>query len=414
MAQIKSSPKRFDAIIIGAGPAGAQCARDLGKRGRKVLLMERSQRIGDPNFSSGGTPKETMKDFDLPLRVTQGAWSRFSMQANTYGHIWDYRKTKGYVFDFRELKKFLVSDAIKYGARVMVGTSAEAPIVERGVVRGVKYGGVYGKGEARADVIVDASGPKGVLATKLKLRKSSPCAPGIAIESIVEDTAVVRSLKKFKNTLSFYLGSEYVPHGYGWIFPFGKDAFKVGCCVSRAADRGIVKRDYSDMMAVFKKFLGKFPEFQNLQITELHGEDVFVTGGMERDYGDGFLVIGDAAFQVNPVGGEGIRHGLHSGRMAAEVIDKAIQWNDFSKKTLMEYDRDWHAYVGTKWKIGFKMGETIYGNLGDGPWRKIMDFLSALSPEELFDIAFHYEYSKTVKFGRLAKFAKMIEGIKLG
>ena len=146
----------------------------------------------------------------------------------------------------------------------------------------------------------------------------------------------------------------------------------------------------------------------------MHGEDVFVTGGIERDYGDGFLVIGDAAFQVNPVGGEGIRHGLHSGRMAAEVIDKAIRRNDFSKKTLMEYDRDWHAYVGTKWKIGFKMGETIYGNLGDGSWRKIMDFLSALSPEELFDIAFHYEYSKTVKFGRLAKFVEMIEGIKLG
>ena len=74
----------------------------------------------------------------------------------------------------------------------------------------VKYGGVYGKGEARADVVVDASGPTGILATKLKLRKSSPCAPGIAIESIVEDKAVVRSLKKFKNTLSFYLGSEYV------------------------------------------------------------------------------------------------------------------------------------------------------------------------------------------------------------
>ena len=75
--------------------------------------------------------------------------------------------------------------------------------------------------------------------------------------------------------------------------------------VYKPAEHGITKPDYSDMMAVFKKFLGKFPEFNDLQITELHGGDIFVTGGMERDYDNGFLAIGDAAFQINPLGGEG-------------------------------------------------------------------------------------------------------------
>ena len=74
------------------------------------------------------------------------------MQANGHSHIWDYKKTRGYVFDFKELKKFLARDAVAHGARVMVGTFAEAPIVLNGFVCGVKYNGIYGKGEVRADV----------------------------------------------------------------------------------------------------------------------------------------------------------------------------------------------------------------------------------------------------------------------
>jgi len=406
--------EKFDAIVVGAGPAGAECARELSTMGRKVLLMERSQRIGEPNFSTAGTPKETIKDFDLPLSVTRSIWSKILMQANDHSHLWNFKKTRGYVFDFKELKKFLVRDAIEHGARVMVGTFAEVPIVEKGFVRGVTYSGIYGKGEARADVVVDASGPVGVLASKLKLRKPFPCAPAVGIESIIEDKKVVRSLKRFSGTIAFYLGDDYIPHGYGWIFSFGKNAFKVGCCVYRAADHGIVKRDYSDMMVAFQKFLGKFPEFKDLQITELHGGDIFVTGGMKQDYADGFLAIGDAAFQINPLGGEGIRHGLHSGRMAAAVVNKAIAHNDFSKKTLAEYDTDWRKYIGMKWDIDLKIAQKMYGGLNDGQWKEIIDLLASLSPREVFEIGFHYDYSKAIQLGSLTKLVKMLTGVTFG
>jgi digeranylgeranylglycerophospholipid reductase len=410
----KDIPKQFDVIVVGAGPAGTECARELSRRGRKVLLMERSQRIGEPNFSSAGTPKETIKEFDLPMNTIRGVWSKVLMQANDYRCLYDYKKTKGYVFDFKELKKFLARDAQDHGARIMVGTFAEAPIVEKGFVRGVKYGGIYGKGEVRAGVVVDASGPSGILATKLKLRRSFPSAPAVGIESIIEDKKIVRLLKKHRDILAFYLGKDYVSHGYGWIFPFGKDAFKVGCCVYRAADHGVTRSDYSDMMAVFQRFIERFPELRDLQITELHGGDIFVVGDMKRDYGDGFLAIGDAAFQINPLGGEGIRHGLRSGRMAAEVIDKAIRRNDFSETVLSEYDTDWRLYIGMKWKLDLKIAELMYGDLNDGQWKEATSFLSLLSPDDFFEIIFHYNYSRAIKFGRLMKLAKMLERVTLG
>src|SRR5947207_14919037 len=44
----------FDVIILGAGAAGLMCAIEAGKRGRRVLVLERSERIGKKILISGG------------------------------------------------------------------------------------------------------------------------------------------------------------------------------------------------------------------------------------------------------------------------------------------------------------------------------------------------------------------------
>src|SRR6267378_5797789 len=45
---------QFDAIILGAGAAGLMCAIEAGKRGRRVALLERSEKIGKKVLISGG------------------------------------------------------------------------------------------------------------------------------------------------------------------------------------------------------------------------------------------------------------------------------------------------------------------------------------------------------------------------
>src|SRR5437764_1907538 len=44
----------FDVIVLGAGAAGLMCALEAGKRGRKVALLERAERIGKKILISGG------------------------------------------------------------------------------------------------------------------------------------------------------------------------------------------------------------------------------------------------------------------------------------------------------------------------------------------------------------------------
>src|SRR6267378_2224366 len=44
----------FDAIVLGGGAAGLMCAIEAGKRGRRVVVLERADRIGKKILISGG------------------------------------------------------------------------------------------------------------------------------------------------------------------------------------------------------------------------------------------------------------------------------------------------------------------------------------------------------------------------
>jgi predicted Rossmann fold flavoprotein len=48
------SSTQFDAIILGGGAAGLMCAIEAGKRGRRVLVLDRAEKIGKKILISGG------------------------------------------------------------------------------------------------------------------------------------------------------------------------------------------------------------------------------------------------------------------------------------------------------------------------------------------------------------------------
>jgi predicted Rossmann fold flavoprotein len=46
--------RKYDALILGAGAAGLMCAIEAGKRGRRVAVLERAERLGKKILISGG------------------------------------------------------------------------------------------------------------------------------------------------------------------------------------------------------------------------------------------------------------------------------------------------------------------------------------------------------------------------
>src|SRR6476661_6950433 len=45
---------QFDVIILGGGAAGLMCAIEAGKRGRRVAVLERAEKLGKKILISGG------------------------------------------------------------------------------------------------------------------------------------------------------------------------------------------------------------------------------------------------------------------------------------------------------------------------------------------------------------------------
>ncbi len=58
--------KHFDAVIIGTGLAGLQCARLLARRGAKILLVDRKSDLTKGVHTTGIFVRKTFEDFEFP------------------------------------------------------------------------------------------------------------------------------------------------------------------------------------------------------------------------------------------------------------------------------------------------------------------------------------------------------------
>ena len=51
---MKKTENNYDVIVIGGGPSGMMAAGVAGERGKKVLLLEKNERLGDKLKATGG------------------------------------------------------------------------------------------------------------------------------------------------------------------------------------------------------------------------------------------------------------------------------------------------------------------------------------------------------------------------
>ena len=65
--------------------------------------------------------------------------------------------------------------------------------------------------------------------------------------------------------------------------------------------------------------------------------------------------MGDAASLIDPFTGEGIGNAMYSGRLAAQIINNAFEANDFSEKTLGEYEKKLHEDLDYELGMSYKL-----------------------------------------------------------
>lgn len=156
----------YDVIVIGAGAAGLMCAMTAGQRGRRVLVLEGSNKVGKKILMSGGGRCNFTNLYCEPSRFIS-ANPHFCMSALSRYTQWDFialvekhgiayhEKTAGQLFcddSSKQIVAMLRDECERAGVHVVTHCHIGA------VSRESRYVVSSDKGEFRADSLVIASG----------------------------------------------------------------------------------------------------------------------------------------------------------------------------------------------------------------------------------------------------------------
>ncbi len=345
--------KRFDAIIVGAGPAGCLCGYTLAKAGLETLIVERGKFPGAKNMWGGAyygpLLHEIFPDFWEEAPIERYILRRrFSFLTEDSSLSIEFSTQK-----FRELPyngfsvlrakfdRWLASKAEQAGAIVASGLQADDLLWEGNQVSGIKAGG----DEIPANVVVACDGVNSLIAEKAGLSKK------LAAENLKQAVKEVFQLTRETIEQRFFLCGEEgiaweslgsftqdIPGG-GFIYT-NKDSLSVGVVVqlSTLAEK---KVKANDLLEKFKLHPEIAPYLRDGKLVEYSAHLIPTAGKamVPKLYGDGILVAGDAAALtlVTGLALEGANFAIASGIAAAETVIAAKKGKNFSANSLASY-----------------------------------------------------------------------------
>jgi digeranylgeranylglycerophospholipid reductase len=355
-------PDRFDVIVAGAGPAGAQCARDLAQRGYDVVVLEAEAEDGFPrqsNKSTAGTFPSMMASFGVPDEVVMNYTDDVVLESPNDHYV---QHQPGAVLEFADFKRWLVAEGREEGATYRFDARVNAPIMDGGEIAGVRYAGDE---KAYADIVVDATGPAAPLAKELGVCDLQRRNQAIGVEWEMEGVEVTHpDYADLTNAMMLRLDHDYAPGGYSWIFHTGGDTAKVGLCYIQNGSHERYGRDGAGIDDYLHYWLDDDPRFAG---AERIGDKQQHRGSAHiqmpgKLYTDGFMAIGDAVPTIDPLWGEGIHKGMKSGRMAAITADRCFTKDDpdTSADAMSVYSKLWHSEVAPRMRERLLMTELLY------------------------------------------------------
>ncbi len=291
---------RYDAIVVGAGPAGSTAARECAARGLSVLLLDRVEFPRDKPCGGGVNVRAArLLPFDL-APVTERTISGVNVSLRgAHRFTRHFAAPLIYMTQRRRLDALLVEHAMRAG----VTFRERAPIqgVERnGVSVTVMAGGEWFEG--RALVAADGVNGRTAALAGLAVRRRM----GVALEANVTPAGGIPA--DWTDTFGLDLGS--IPGGYGWIFPRG-DHLNIGV--------GGWPR-YAPSLRVRLHRLVRFYRFDPADLWGQRGYHLPIRRPDTQLVHGNILLVGDAAGLLDPLTGDGIYAAILSGRAAANHL----------------------------------------------------------------------------------------------
>ncbi len=347
--------RSFEAVVVGAGPAGASAALELARAGVDVALLERGRFAGEKNMFGGllhrvPALESVFPDFWLraPLErhvvrkslcfLTHDSGLVLQFEAGAF----DHPPYNGYTVFRPVYDAWLAEEARRAGAAYLTRCTVEDLVLEGGAVRGVR---LIGGEEVRAQAVIAADGVLSFMALKAGLRRPrfDPDQMAVGVKALVDlPRQAIEDrfgLAGDQGASMEFVGCTGGVRGGGFVYT-NRDTVSVGLVLHIGSLRDSGKTPY-DLLNAFldhpllTKLLrgGKLLEYSAHVIPE-GGYDA-----LPRLHGPGIVLAGDAAGLCYATGLnlEGINLAVHSGVLAARSVAGALRAGDVSAGALKAY-----------------------------------------------------------------------------
>jgi geranylgeranyl reductase family protein len=333
----------FDAIVVGAGPAGSTAARELAAAGARVLVVDRAT---FPRYKAcgGGIPLRTERLLPFPIdAVVEDSVSLLDVAwKGRMRFVRDSGEPFAHMVMRDRFDALLLEHATRAGAEFRPGTTVRT-LERNGIVRVVAEGGF----EAEADFLVCADGAHSPVGGMAGL--GTDIAECAAWEVEVAAPAMKRGA--YRGTALIELG--YHPWGYAWVFPKA-GVLSIGIVLPPAAAGTMKERvnAYLDRLGL-----------SGAAVDIARGHKIRFRRGGERIADGNVLLAGDAAGLADEFTEEGISYAVESGRLAARNVLRAMGGDGQLDRYQADIDREVMPELRAARAIGFM----FYGMLRRAP-----------------------------------------------
>ncbi|HET9077801.1 MAG TPA: FAD-dependent oxidoreductase [Acidimicrobiales bacterium] len=352
---MNQAPPEFDAVVVGAGPAGSAAALALARAGRSVVMVERGPFPGSKNVY-GGVVYGRILDSVIPRWWEQVPVQRWVVRRSTMvmtatqaltldlrSQAWADQPYNGMTVYRADFDSWLAGHALDAGARLLTSTVATGLLRDgSGRVCGVRTD--RDGAELRARVVIACDGVNSFLAKEAGL-----LPPADAAHHTLGAKEVL-SLPAHVIEERFGLGPEEgldieaigatagIPGG-AFLYT-NRDSVSVGVVVGLPGLAASGRRP-EEIIAGFKAHPAIAPYLKGAAVKE-YSAHLIPEGGydhMPELATDGFLVAGDAAAMTLAAGIwlEGVNFAIGAGLAAGRAAADAIVRGDVSAAGLAGY-----------------------------------------------------------------------------